>query len=110
MVSRLYIHHQVSQEFALRFLRGDFRNADPGKGRFRDFLKRAVYHLMIDHHRARRAHARPLDEAGEPEDLGPSIADLDASFVESWRDELLRGPGPRWPGTRIARAGPSSPC
>ena len=34
----------LSQEFALRFLRGDFRNADPGKGRFRDFLKRAVYH------------------------------------------------------------------
>jgi DNA-directed RNA polymerase specialized sigma24 family protein len=80
---------ELSQEFALRFLRGDFRNADPGKGRFRDFLKRAVYHLMIDHHRARRAHARPLDEAGEPEDLGPSVADLDAGFVESWRDELL---------------------
>src|SRR5262245_18556900 len=27
------------QDFALRFLRGDFRRADPGKGRFRDYLK-----------------------------------------------------------------------
>jgi RNA polymerase sigma-70 factor (ECF subfamily) len=35
----------LAQEFALRFLRGDFKNADPGRGRFRDFLKRAVYHL-----------------------------------------------------------------
>ena len=30
---------ELSQEFALRFLRGDFKNADPGKGRFRDFLE-----------------------------------------------------------------------
>lgn len=79
----------LSQEFALRFLRGDFRNADPGKGRFRDFLKRAVYHLMIDHHRARQAHALPLEDVGEPADLETSIANLDAGFVESWREELL---------------------
>src|SRR5262249_13327225 len=26
------------QEFALRFVRGDFRNANPEKGRFRDLL------------------------------------------------------------------------
>ena len=39
---------ELAQEFALRFLRGDFKNADPGKGRFRDFLKRAVYRLMVD--------------------------------------------------------------
>jgi RNA polymerase sigma factor (sigma-70 family) len=80
---------ELAQEFALRFLRGDFRNADPGKGRFRDFLKRAVYHLMIDHHRARRAQASPLEVVGEPADLETSIADLDAGFAESWREELL---------------------
>ena len=75
------IQTQLAQEFALRFLRGDFRNADPGKGRFRDFLKRAVYHLMIDHHRARRAQASPLEVVGEPADLETSIADLDAGFA-----------------------------
>src|SRR5262249_28043319 len=30
---------ELTQEFAVRFLQGGFRNADPGKGRFRDFLK-----------------------------------------------------------------------
>ena len=80
---------ELSQEFALRFLRGDFRNADPGKGRFRDFLKRAVYHLMMDHHRARRVHARPLEDVGEAADLESSIANLDASFAASWREEML---------------------
>ena len=29
----------LCQEFAVRFLRGDFRRADPGRGRFRDYLK-----------------------------------------------------------------------
>jgi RNA polymerase sigma-70 factor (ECF subfamily) len=52
---------ELAQEFALRFLRGDFKNADPGKGRFRDFLKRSVARLMIDYHRARRARPRPLE-------------------------------------------------
>ena len=80
---------ELSQEFALRFLRGDFRNADPEKGRFRDFLKRAVYHLMVNHHRAQEAHALPLEDVGEPADLESSIANLDAGFVESWREEML---------------------
>src|SRR5262245_56723641 len=40
---------EVWQEFSLRFVRGDFRNADPEKGRFRDLLKSALYHLIVDY-------------------------------------------------------------
>ena len=32
---------ELDQEFALKFLRGDFHRADPARGRFRDFIKRA---------------------------------------------------------------------
>ena len=32
---------ELDQEFAYRFLRGDLHRADPARGRFRDFLKRA---------------------------------------------------------------------
>jgi DNA-directed RNA polymerase specialized sigma24 family protein len=83
---------ELAQEFALRFLRGDFKNADPGKGRFRDFLKRAVYHLMVDYHRSRRA--RPLHISGQGFDRvspteDPWQTDLDRQFLASWRDELL---------------------
>jgi RNA polymerase sigma-70 factor (ECF subfamily) len=81
---------ELAQEFALRFLRGDFKNADPGKGRFRDFLKRSVCRLMIDYHRARRARARPLAEGSEPA-VEPDAWDheLDRQFLESWRDQLM---------------------
>ena len=30
---------ELAQEFALRFVRGDFRRANPEKGRFRSYLK-----------------------------------------------------------------------
>src|SRR5690606_22273269 len=40
---------ELDQEFALRFLRGDFHRADPSRGRFRDFIKRALRNLMVDH-------------------------------------------------------------
>jgi RNA polymerase sigma-70 factor (ECF subfamily) len=82
----------LGQEFALRFLRGEFKNADPGRGRFRDYLKRAVYHLMMDYHRARRSTPRPLGD-GDPlpavDGSDPWDQDLDRQFLESWREQLM---------------------
>jgi DNA-directed RNA polymerase specialized sigma24 family protein len=82
---------ELAQEFALRFLRGDFKNADPGKGRFRDFLKRAVYHLMVDFHRSKKARPRPLvEDAALPAiDEDPWDQELDGRFLDSWREQLL---------------------
>ena len=80
---------ELVQEFALRFLRGDLHRADPNRGRFRDFVKRSLRNLMIDHHRARRHHA-PLGAPGVPEpaeDDGPS--DFERQFTQSWKLELL---------------------
>src|SRR5689334_39542 len=45
---------ELFQEFALRFLRGDFRRTEAGKGRFRDYVRTVLIHLVNDHHRARR--------------------------------------------------------
>src|SRR5260370_23847891 len=36
------------QEFALRFLRGDFNRADRERGRFRNFIKTSLFHLIVD--------------------------------------------------------------
>jgi RNA polymerase sigma factor (sigma-70 family) len=77
----------LSQEFALRFVRGAFRNADPERGRFRDFVKKSLYHLIMDHHRRQQAQPRPL-----PEQL-PAVDDqtdtVDAEFNKHWRGEIL---------------------
>ena len=45
---------ELDQEFALRFLRGDFKNSDPNRGRFRDYVKRAVQNLINDYYRRKR--------------------------------------------------------
>jgi RNA polymerase sigma-70 factor (ECF subfamily) len=78
------------QEFVLRFLRGDFHRADPAGGRFRDYLRAALSHLVTDYQRDRRAQPQPL-----PADLAQRIVPADeevdgeAAFLRSWREELV---------------------
>jgi RNA polymerase sigma-70 factor (ECF subfamily) len=81
---------ELAQEFALRFLRGDLRGADPDRGRFRDFVKGVLFHLIADYYRKRRRGRHlplPDDSRGVP--AAPVVADPDRSFLESWRDQLM---------------------
>ncbi len=39
---------ELDQEFAVRFLRGDFRRSSRDRGRFRDYVKRAVQNMIND--------------------------------------------------------------
>src|SRR5262245_53268672 len=50
----------LAQEFAVRFLAGKFRRVDPDRGRFRDFLKTALRHLVADHFRRLRKQPQGL--------------------------------------------------
>ena len=76
----------LCQEFAVRFLRGDFRRAAPDRGRFRDYVKIALVNLVNDHHRARQAAPKALapDAAGPNDPAGAS-----EDFEAGWRAELL---------------------
>lgn len=81
---------ELFQEFALRFMRGDLRGADPQRGRFRDFLKGVLYHMVADYMKRRRGRPGPLPA----DDLQSGFAgadgiDFDRQALESWRDELL---------------------
>lgn len=83
----------VFQEFALKFVRGDFGNVDPERGRFRAFVKTVVYRLIVDHQRRkkRQQHEGPMhSNVAEPaaNDESTPVGD-DAAFQASWRDELL---------------------
>jgi RNA polymerase sigma-70 factor (ECF subfamily) len=75
-------------EFAVRFLRGDFRGASPERGRFRAYLKTALVHLVNDYHRDRQHWPRQLSPDA-PEPAAPVEGEDESAFVASWRDELL---------------------
>jgi RNA polymerase sigma factor (sigma-70 family) len=75
-------------EFALRLVRGDFRQARPELGRFRRLLKVALYRMVIDHQR-RQAH-RPQPLTADPADDPPEpFADSDRVFRAEWRAQLF---------------------
>jgi RNA polymerase sigma-70 factor (ECF subfamily) len=79
---------ELAQEFAVRFLRGDFRRANADRGPFRNYLKTALSHLATDYHNARRAAPSPLDtDAPSPAAAWTTVEDSD--FFASCRDDLL---------------------
>jgi RNA polymerase sigma-70 factor (ECF subfamily) len=75
------------QDFACRFLRGDFQGANPDKGRFRDFLKGVVSHMVADFCKRRQRQPMGLPEKFPEPAAAPE--QVDQLFQESWRDELL---------------------
>jgi RNA polymerase sigma-70 factor (ECF subfamily) len=81
---------ELIQEFALRVVRGAFKQADPQRGRFRSLLKTTLCNLVIDHRRKQRRSSVSLAEG-----LEPAAADDDAlaaqeqAFAEIWRAELM---------------------
>src|SRR5262249_54404272 len=80
----------LTQEFALRFIRGRFEGADPARGRFRDYVKRSLFNLVDDYRKQQRKE--PRGGAGElPERAAPAQehAESDQAFIDSWRQELL---------------------
>jgi RNA polymerase sigma factor (sigma-70 family) len=82
--------NDLAQEFALRFVRGDFRRAEARRGRFRDYLKTALSHLIVDYHRQRQHWHQPVSpEGADPAAPAESSADSEAAFLASWRAELL---------------------
>jgi RNA polymerase sigma-70 factor (ECF subfamily) len=80
----------LAQEFAVRFLRGDLRGADPTRGRFRDLVKVVLLHLVSDHFRGRHHPPRPLpgDSAFAPA-APPDTQAADKHFNDLWRAELI---------------------
>src|SRR5262249_2324911 len=79
---------ELFQEFALRLIRGDFKRADPERGRFRSFLKTTLYHLIVDHQRRKRLVQLPAD-APEPAAEGESVVQSDREFLAIWRSEVM---------------------
>ena len=80
---------ELAQEFALSFVQGGFKGADPGRGRFRDYVKTSLFNLVRRYHRRKNKQPLGLDlevmEPAAPEEASQA----DEQFITGWRDELL---------------------
>ncbi len=84
------VAEELTQDFAVRFLRGDFHRVDPQRGRFRDFLRVSLRHLAQDYWRKQNKACMPLPQ--DPDALPPAVPTEDLSdheFLTKWREELL---------------------
>lgn len=81
---------ELTQQFCLKFLRGDFDGARADRGRFRDYLKRALANLVTDDHRARRiATALPNEDCLGTRASPATSANAETAFTDAWRHTLL---------------------
>jgi RNA polymerase sigma-70 factor (ECF subfamily) len=83
-----HVADDLAQEFALSVLRGGLRGADPERGRFRNYVKTALFNLVSGYRRKQRGCVAGCAVPGLP----PTPAadeEADRLFLESWRDQLL---------------------
>jgi RNA polymerase sigma-70 factor (ECF subfamily) len=78
----------LGQEFALRFIRGDFQGADPERGRFRDYLRTVLSRMAVQYFKQRQAQPRTLP-AGVCTSETPEEAEVGPDFLDFWRRALL---------------------
>ena len=78
------------QDFAIKFVKGDFRNADPDRGRFRFYVKRSIHNLIQQHlrksakHNAKELVLDPIAAESETQEQAE-----DKLFLSSWREDVL---------------------
>jgi RNA polymerase sigma factor (sigma-70 family) len=82
--------------FAVRILEVDnlFKRVDPDKGRFRDYLKVILRHMVIDHYRQQQRDNQKRQELipgsdNEPIAASGDLPQEDERFVQCWRQELI---------------------
>jgi RNA polymerase sigma factor (sigma-70 family) len=79
---------ELSQDFALVFLRGDLRRADPGRGRFRNFVKTILFNMIASQRRRQRRAPRPLEEH-DPEPAAEAVPGDSPEFDVCLREVIL---------------------
>jgi RNA polymerase sigma-70 factor (ECF subfamily) len=80
---------EVLQEFLLALVRGGFRKAERQRGRFRDYLKSVLFHLVGKY---RRGQARQPQVLGADKSVLDALADAaseESTFEGSLRAELM---------------------
>jgi RNA polymerase sigma factor (sigma-70 family) len=86
---------QVYSNFAVRVLEVDrfLQRADPQRGRFRDYLRTVLRHMVADHFRAQQRENKQREEfvrhrEGQDESNEPA-SEEEKRFLSCWRQELI---------------------
>jgi RNA polymerase sigma factor (sigma-70 family) len=85
-----HVAEDLTQEFGLSLVRGDFHRVTPERGRFRDYVKTVLFHLMARHRDKQRRVPAALGSGGPNLQAVPAPeVDAEQEFREKWRQELL---------------------
>lgn len=80
-----HVADELFQEFSMRLVSGRFSNVTPERGRFRDYLRRALQNLVTDWYRKTgRENSAQIDDLA-----GCGEGDDDRTFNESFRSGIL---------------------
>jgi RNA polymerase sigma-70 factor (ECF subfamily) len=81
----------VYQDFAIKFVRGEFQNVTPEKGRFRTFIRTVLFRQVADFYRSRKRRNDVQLDVNLIEPVGESEEQArNEQFAEVWRDEMLK--------------------
>jgi RNA polymerase sigma-70 factor (ECF subfamily) len=81
----------IYQDFAVKFVRGDFHKASPEIGKFRTFLRTVLFRQIADYYRSKKRRGdvqldlQLVDPAADGD-----VDQKDEQFAEVWRDEMLK--------------------
>jgi RNA polymerase sigma-70 factor (ECF subfamily) len=89
LLSRADAVDDVFQEFTLQLVHGHLRCANPERGRFRNFVKGTLFHLIADYYNGERRWPGPLPPDADALVASSESVESDRRFLESWCDELL---------------------
>jgi RNA polymerase sigma-70 factor (ECF subfamily) len=93
----------LTQEFALSLVRGAFHKVAPDRGRFRDYVKTVLFHLVSRHRQQEGKAARPISpDSPTLQNLAGTPDEMDQAFTEKWREELLAR---AWEALAVAHPG-----
>ncbi len=80
----------LTQEFSLALVRGDFRKIDRSKGRFRGYVKSVLFHMVSKYRKEQQRLPQPLaPDSPQFERATDFSGQLDIEFDEAWRGQLL---------------------
>ena len=86
-----HVADELFQEFAVKLIKGDFKQANPEVGKFRSYVKTSLFRMVASYHRKNSARKERNLEQVPDVDSGADqfgVAE-DEKFLQVWRDAIL---------------------